>query len=143
LVNDLATPNPIRSIRLVLETESGGDLVLFSGATHDEMLIVFGRKIGWFDRGPGAGSARAPSAPTVATRGADMGVDDDEEFASRVSLMRRYNGASDEDVQAWRATHARVKAKPVVLVLGLTFLKHAKLTVDIDDGRLAYEPYAS
>jgi len=121
----------------VLETETGGDLVLFSGATHDEMLIVFGRKIGWFDR------ARAPSAPTVATRGADTGVDDEEEFASRVSLMRRYNGASDEDVQAWRATHARVKATPVVLVLGLTFLKHAKLTVDIDDGRLAYEPYAS
>ena len=32
LANDLFTPSPIRSIRLVLETEQGDDLVLFSGS---------------------------------------------------------------------------------------------------------------
>jgi hypothetical protein len=129
LMNDYETPNPIRTVRIILTGENGNDVIIESGATRDEIFVVTAAKIPWFTKEPEVLQNYFDDTTVEVVR--KPAVDSD----STVSALYSDEDGDEEIISANIAR--RLLNEPQVVVIGLTFFKNKVLTIDIDDGRVS------
>lgn len=135
LVTDERTPGPPRRVRVVLETQSGGEQVVETFATKKRMFVVTSSRIPWF---------RLDSLEKDTTGSTAAGATARVAYASSVAAGGAVSRIGDVVVDS----SGRIDTKNVkmlsdtatsfaqVVVIGLTFLRDKVLTIDIDDKRL-------
>lgn len=129
LMNDYETPNPIRSVRIILSGENGNDVIIESGATRDEIFVVTAAKIPWFTKEPEVLQNYFDDTTVEVVR--KPPVD------SNTSVSGLYSDEDGDDEIISANIARRLLNEPQVVVIGLTFFKNKVLTIDIDDGRVS------
>ena len=128
-MNDYETPNPIRSVRVILSGENGNDVIIESGATRDEIFVVTAAKIPWFTKEPEVLQNYFDDTTVEVVR--KPPVD------SNTSVSGLYTDEDGDDEIISANIARRLLNEPQVVVIGLTFFKNKVLTIDIDDGRVS------